>query len=66
MMPRKKLPNNTTTKPTTLSYLFRANEEPTEAHARSLWRDHSRKMKTDQKLKGSIRLTNCPEANSHD
>jgi hypothetical protein len=45
---------------------LRANDEPTEAQARSLRRDQSRKMETDQKLKGSIGLTNCPEANSHD
>jgi len=63
---KKKTTNNTTTKPTTLSYLLRANDEPTEAQARSLRRDQSRKMETDQKLKGSIGLTNCPEANSHD
>jgi hypothetical protein len=47
---------------TTLSDLFRANEDPTEAQARSSWRDQSRKMETNQKLKGSLTLTNFPKA----
>jgi len=63
---KKKPPIIQQTKPTTLSYFFRANEEPIEAQARSLWRDQSRKMETNKKLTGSLTLTNFPKANSHD